>query len=66
MAEDQRAPRADVVDVAIAVDVVEIGRFAALEKDRLAADAAERAGRTIDAAGDEILSTSERGGTFGA
>ena len=28
MAQDHRAPRADVVDVAVAIDVVEVGPFA--------------------------------------
>ena len=48
--QDHRAPGADVVDVSISVDVVQIGAVAALEEDRLAADAAKRAGRAVDAA----------------
>ena len=55
VAQDHRPPRADVVDVAIAVDVEQIGPLAALEEDRLAADAAEGPGRAVDAAGHELF-----------
>ena len=44
VAEDQRPPRADVIEVAIAVDVEEIGPFAAGDEERLAADARRRRG----------------------
>ena len=53
MAEDERPPRTDVIEVTIAVDVVEIRPFAAGNEDRLAADAAKGAGRTVDAAGNQ-------------
>ncbi len=38
VAVDQRAPRADVVDEAVAVDVDQLGAVAALDEDRVAAD----------------------------
>ncbi len=55
VAQDHRPPRADVVDVAVAVDVEEIGPFGAVEEDRLAADAAERPGGAIHPAGHELF-----------
>ena len=54
VAEDQRAPREDVVDVAVAVDVDEVRALAALDEERRAADRAERAHRRADAAREEI------------
>ena len=59
--QDHRSPGADVVDVAIAVDVVQIGAFAALEEDRLAAHAAKRAGRAVHAAGHQRLRSGKCG-----
>ena len=38
VAVDQRPPRADLVDVAVAVDVEELGALAALDEERVAAD----------------------------
>ena len=38
VAEDHRPPRADVVDVAVAVEVEQVGARGAVEEDRLAAD----------------------------
>ena len=60
VAEDERAPRADVIEVLIAVDVEEIRPFAAGDEDRLAADGAEGAGRTVDAAGDQTAGSLKR------
>ena len=40
VAEDQRPPRADVVDVAVPVDVDELGALAPLDEDRVAPDRA--------------------------
>ena len=54
MTEDQRAPREDVVDVAIAVDVDEVRALAALDEERRAADRAEGAHRRADSAREEI------------
>ena len=64
MAQDHRPPGADVVDVAIAIDVEQIGPFAAGEEDRLAADSAKRPGRAIDAAGYQLLGASKGGMAF--
>ena len=55
VAEDHRAPGADVVDVAVAVDVEQVGPFGPVEEDRLAADAAERPGRAVHPAGHELF-----------
>ena len=54
VAEDQRPPGADVVDVAVAVDVVEIGALAALDEQRLPAHRAEGAHGRIDAAREQV------------
>ena len=53
MPENQRAPGAAVIEIAIAVDVDEVSAFARGDEDRLPADAAEGPSRTIDAAGYE-------------
>ena len=54
--EDHRSPGADVVDVAVAVDVEQIGP---LQRGRMKIgsppDAAKRPGRTVDAAGHQLL-----------
>ena len=64
MAQNHRPPGTDVIDVAIAIDVEQIGALAALEKDRLAADAAKSPGRAVDAAGNQSLGIGERGLAF--
>ena len=61
VAQDHRPPGADVVDVAVAVDVEQIGALAALEEDRLAADAAEGPGRAVHAAGHQLLGAGKGG-----
>ena len=54
MAEDQRAPGHDPVDVAASVDVLDPGACAASHEDRLVeADGAHRADRGVDAARDQ-------------
>jgi hypothetical protein len=45
MAENERPPREDVVDVAVPVDVDEVCAFAALDEERRAADGSKRADR---------------------
>jgi hypothetical protein len=50
VAEDGRAPGADVVDVAVVVGVVEVGALGLLDEQRVAADAAEGADGGVDAA----------------
>src|SRR5262249_51372921 len=54
VAEDQGAPGADVVEVAVPVEVDEVGALAAGDEDGLAADAAEGAGGAVDAPGDQV------------
>ena len=52
VAEDERTPGADVVDVFVAVGIEDVGAFAAHDEGRGAADAALGADRGVDAAGD--------------
>src|SRR5262249_5800080 len=51
VAEDKRPPRTDVIEVLVAVHVVEIRPLAARHEERLTAHAAKRAGRAVHAAG---------------
>ena len=55
VAEDVRAPGADVVDVGLAIDVLDAAALGAADEERLAADVAEGADRGVDAAGDQGL-----------
>src|SRR4029079_6148283 len=55
MAKDHWPPGADVVDVAVAIDVEEIGAVGALEDDWFAADPTEGPRGTVHAAGHELL-----------
>ena len=61
VAEDQRAPRHHVVDVLVAVEVVQHRARAALHEDRREPDGAERAHRRVHAAGDDVARARERG-----
>ena len=60
VAEDERAPRADVVDVAVAVHVDELGAQSALDEDRVAPDGAHRPHRRVDAAGKRVAAPVRR------
>ena len=60
VAVDQRAPRAHPVDVAIAVDVEQLGALGALDEDRVAADRAHRAHRRVDAARQDVAARARR------
>ncbi|MCY1429020.1 hypothetical protein D9M71_449230 [compost metagenome] len=60
VAEDHRAPRADVVDVALVVFIHHIGAGCVLEEQRGASDALEGADRGVDAAGDVLLGVGEQ------
>jgi hypothetical protein len=55
MAQDHRAPRADVVEIFVAINVVEIGSFGASDEDRLTADRSEGTGRAVHPAGNELF-----------
>ncbi len=59
MAEDERPPGADIIEIAIVVNVEEIRPLAASDEQRLPADAAEGASGAVDAAGDEPASAPE-------
>ena len=72
VAEDHGAPGTDVIDVALAIGVKEVGAAGALEEDRVAADAAEGAHRRVDAAGyvalgrgKEVVGSGHGGGSPG-
>ncbi len=54
VAEDQRPPREDVVDVAIPVDVDEVGALPALDEQRRPADRLERADGRAHAPGHQL------------
>ncbi len=47
------APGGDEIEIAITVDIVEIGSLAAVEKNRLATDSTKGPRGTIHSAGDE-------------
>jgi hypothetical protein len=52
MTEDERAPRSDIIEILIAVEIVEVRPFAASDEQRLSADGPEGARGTVDTAGD--------------
>src|SRR5690606_16730785 len=58
--ENQWAPGADVVDIAVVVFVKQVRALAAVKKYRLAADTAKSAHRRIDAARDVLLGLLEQ------
>ncbi len=53
VADDHRTPRADVVHIASALGIPDVGARGALQEGRRAAHRAERAHRRIDAGGDD-------------
>src|SRR5262249_9689716 len=57
MSEDERSPRADVIEITVAIDVDQIRPSASLDEWRLAAHAAECPGRTVDAPRNNLRST---------
>ena len=61
MAQDHRAPRADVVDVALVVGVPKISALGAFDKARRAANSAKGAYRRVDAARNDKASAFEKG-----
>ena len=54
VAEDQRPPGADPVEVAVAVDIDQLTALTALDEDRLAADLAHRPDGGVDAAREDL------------
>ena len=61
VAQNHRAPRADVVDVALAVGVPHVSALRPGDKARRAADGLEGAHRRIDAAGNDGLGAAKQG-----
>ncbi len=66
MAQNQWTPRADVIEVLVAVDVVKIGALAAGNKWRLTTDSAKSAGGAVHAAGNELVRSFKRRAAVGA
>ena len=60
VADDRRAPRADVIDIALAVGVPQIRALAAHEKPRRSADRAKSPHGRIDAGRNRSLCTREK------
>jgi hypothetical protein len=61
VAEDQRAPGTDIVEVGLAVGIPDAGAFAAREEARRAAHRAESADGRVDAAGNGFLGAGKEG-----
>src|SRR5262249_43078391 len=59
--KDERSPRADIVNVAVAIGVVEVGTLSALDEERLAADGAEGPDGAVDTAGNHSKGLCEQG-----
>src|SRR5262249_2506075 len=66
VSQDQRSPRADVVQVLMAVEIIEERPLPFGDEDRLAADGAEGAGGAIDAARNRFAGSGERRLAFGS
>jgi hypothetical protein len=66
MAENGRAPGADVVDHAAVIDIVDAAAFGALHEEGIAADVAEGAHGRVHAAGDVLLGEIEELGGKGS
>src|SRR5262245_18440699 len=64
VAEDERTPGADEIEMTVAVDAEAIRPLAALDDDGLTADRAERAGGAVDAAGNRLAGAGEGSGAF--
>src|SRR5262249_3582063 len=58
--EDQRAPRTDIIEVGVPVDVVEISSLSTGDEDRLAADSAEGPCRAVHPAGNDAAGLLKR------
>src|SRR5262249_54439905 len=55
MSEDQRSPRADVIDIGVAVGIIDSGAVAAHNEQRCAADAAESSNGRVHTTWDTFL-----------
>ena len=66
MAADRWSPAADVIDVAVAIDIPGISTFNPVEHDGLASDGAESPNRRIHTTGHQLLRSRKEGvGTAG-
>jgi hypothetical protein len=61
VAEDHRAPGADVIHVALVIFVGDVGAFGMLEEQRRAAHAFERSHGGVHTAGDVFLGIGKQG-----
>ena len=55
VAEQERSPGADVIDIRVAVGVVDVSALAAYQEGRFSADGAEGTHGRVDAAGDQLF-----------
>jgi hypothetical protein len=55
MSQDHGAPGENIVEIDVAVDVVQLGSLGAFDESGLPSDRAERPNGAIDASGDELL-----------
>ena len=60
MTQNRRAPRSDVIDVLVAIDVPNLCAFSALDKERLAIQSAKCAHGGIYTTGNSLLRGSEK------
>src|SRR5690349_20894396 len=60
VAQQQRSPGADVIDILVAVRIEDVRALAARDEQRRSADAAESSHRRIDAARDVLLGPAEK------
>ena len=66
MSEDHRSPRSDVIDQPTTIDVEKIGSLGVINEQGRSADCPERASWTVHAAGHQMASPFEGGGTLGS
>jgi hypothetical protein len=59
MTENHRPPRTDVIDVAMAVDAIEVGTLPAIDEQGMPPDRPEGASRRIHSTGDQLASPLE-------
>ena len=59
MPQNHGSPRQDVVNIAVAIDIMQIGSAGFFDKKRMTAHSFKGPDRTIDTAGKELLSLCE-------
>ena len=60
MTQDERPPRADIIDILVAVNVENVTAYAVRDERRISIDTVKRTNRTVYAARHEFFSLSER------